>query len=1108
MKHYYLKCKALLSVVLFAAMFLQGHTARSQTTLAAGDIIFTGFNATYAPAVGDEYSFVLLKDISTGTIISFTDRGYNGSGWFTEGSTESTVTWVSGSAIVTGTEVHIKGFTARTYNPATSTFTANGTVTLTEGSSSNGLSLSDVGDQIIAFQGGGGQVDQPGALLIAGLNYFYCNSSTSTAAWNSATPSPSVCTIGPNASRMPPGLVGGTSAFYTGTLAGNVTASSGRFRCVVNGSGAPFADVGEIRTAVMTQAKWELPATDMPSKCTFLGVATPAPAFTTHPESKTACIGATATFTIVATGATSYKWQVNGGNGYVDVPASAPYSNVTTATLTITGVTAAMNNYTYRAVATGTGSTNSNDATLTVPTISGTTTITNVACNGASTGAINLTPTGGTGPYTFNWGAGVTTEDRTGLAAGNYSVTITDVNGCTGTVNASVTQPASAVGGTTTITNVACNGASTGAINLTPTGGNGPYTFNWGAGVTTEDRTGLAAGNYSVTITDVNGCTGTVNASVTQPASAVGGTTTITNVACNGASTGAINLTPTGGNGPYTFNWGGGITTEDRTGLAAGNYSVTITDVNGCTGTVNASVTQPASAVGGTTTITNVACNGASTGAVNLTPTGGNGPYTFNWGGGITTEDRTGLAAGNYSVTITDVNGCTGTVNASVTQPASAVGGTTTITNVACNGASTGAINLTPTGGNGPYTFNWGAGVTTEDRTGLAAGNYSVTITDVNGCTGTVNASVNQPASAVSGSTVVTSVTCNGGNNGAINLTPTGGTGPYTFNWGAGVTTEDRTGLAAGNYSVTITDINGCTGTVNVSVTQPQAIVINNQPQNDAANVGGNAVFTVTATNTNSYQWQVSTNGTTWNNVANGGTNPVYAGATTNSLSLTGVPASYNGYKYKVKLVNGTNCETLSNEATLTVNNVLDAVDDDFSSVTINAGTVGNAGDVTLNDLYNGVAVNDANVAITVANNGGLTGVTINAQGILNVPASATQGTYIVTYSICDVANTANCSTAEATVVVSPPLGLRDFAPMYATVYPNPAANEVTVRISDISNYQNAKVTVFDLHGRRLMEKSLVSELEVVNISSLGSGTYLFNITSDGGKTTKRVIKH
>src|SRR5207253_492101 len=156
---------------------------------------------------------------------------------------------------------------------------------------------------------------------------------------------------------------------------------------------------------------------------------------------------------------------------------------------------------------------------------------------------------------------------------------------------------------------------------------------------------------------------------------------------------------------------------------------------------------------------------------------------------------------------------CTGTVSSTVTQPSAAISGSTVVTNVSCFGGNNGAINLTPSGGAGGYTFNWGGGVTTEDRTGLAAGSYTVIITDVNSCTCTVSATVTKPSAPISGSTVVTNVSCFGGNNGAINLTPAGGTSPYTFSWGGGVTTEDRTGLAAGIYSVTITDVNGCTGT-------------------------------------------------------------------------------------------------------------------------------------------------------------------------------------------------------------------------------------------------------------------------------------------------------
>jgi len=519
--------------------------------------------------------------------------------------------------------------------------------------------------------------------------------------------------------------------------------------------------------------------------------------------------GSNGSATVVVSGGKTpytYSWSPSGGTG---------------ATASIL----ATNNYTV--IITDAESTQiTRNFNITQPTaVSGTTVVTNVACNGTNTGAINLTPTGGTSPYTFNWGAGVTTEDRVSLTAGSYSVTITDANGCTGTVSATVTQPPSAVSGTTVVTNVACFGGNTGAVNLTPTGGVGPYTFNWGGGITTEDRTGLTAGSYSVTITDANGCTGTVSPTVTQPAAAVSGTTVVTNVACFGGNTASINLTPTGGVGPYTFNWGGGITTEDRTGLTAGSYSVTITDANGCTGTVSPTVTQPAAAVSGTTVVTNVACFGGNTGSINLTPTGGVGPYTFNWGGGITTEDRTGLTAGSYSVTITDANGCTGTVSPTVTQPAAAVSGTTVVTNIACFGGNTGSINLTPTGGVGPYTFNWGGGITTEDRTGLTAGSYSVTITDANGCTGTVSPTVTQPTAISTATGLQTNVACNGGTNGVASVTPSGGTPGYTYSWSpSGGTAATATGLAAGSYTVTVTDANGCTATRNYTITEPTAL--------------------------------------------------------------------------------------------------------------------------------------------------------------------------------------------------------------------------------------------------------------------------------------------
>ena len=207
----------------------------------------------------------------------------------------------------------------------------------------------------------------------------------------------------------------------------------------------------------------------------------------------------------------------------------------------------------------------------------------------------------------------------------------------------------------------------------------------------------------------------------------------------------------------------------------------------------------------------------------------GGAPYTYNWGGGITTEDRTGLAAGTYSVTVTNTDGCTSSITETITTP-SVLAVSASTTQVNCNGGSTGAIDITVTGGTLPYTYNWGGGVTTEDRTGLAIGNYSVTVTDANGCNGILPITITQPT-ALNLSTVITQVTCVGGSDGAIDLTVTGGTSPYTYNWGGGVTTQDRTGLAAGTYSVIVTDANGCTATTGATLT-PQNASPPNLPTN------------------------------------------------------------------------------------------------------------------------------------------------------------------------------------------------------------------------------------------------------------------------------------
>jgi len=470
---------------------------------------------------------------------------------------------------------------------------------------------------------------------------------------------------------------------------------------------------------------------------------------------------------------------------------------------------------------------------------------TNVLCFGNSTGAINITATGGTGAYTYDWAdvAGTSnTEDRTNLPAGAYSVIVTDVNGCSmASLPVTITQPASSVSvALTSQTNVLCIGNSTGAINITASGGTGAYTYDWAdvAGTSnSEDRTNLPAGTYSVIVTDANGCATTASATITQPATALAASRTFVNVLCFGNSTGSIDLTVTGGTSPYTYLWSNAATTQDISGLVAGSYNVTITDFNGCTTTASVIITQPSVALASTTSQVNVLCFGNSTGSTDLTVTGGTSPYTYLWSNAATTQDISGLSAGSYNVTITDFNGCTTTASATITQPASAVTvALTSQTNVLCFGNSTGAINITATGGTGAYTYDWAdvAGTSnSEDRTNLLAGTYSVIVTDANGClTALLSVTITQPAALVITATS-NSVVCMGNTLNLFGNVTSGGIGTPTYSWvgplGFNSTLQNPSITnvpmgAAGIYTLTVTNGNGCT------TSQTTTVIVNPVP--------------------------------------------------------------------------------------------------------------------------------------------------------------------------------------------------------------------------------------------------------------------------------------
>ena len=511
---------------------------------------------------------------------------------------------------------------------------------------------------------------------------------------------------------------------------------------------------------------------------------------------------------------------------------------------------------------------------------------TDINCFGNSTGSINLSPSGGTGPYSFSWSNGSTSEDLFLLSAGSYSVTITDANGCQTTNSVTITQPSAALSSSITQQNVLCNGGNTGSIDLSVTGGTSPYTYSWSNGQNTQDLSNLSSGTYSVTITDSKSCQINRTITISQPTQLTSTLSKI-NVSCFGGSTGSIDLTPSGGTSPYTYSWSNGQTTEDLTNITSGNYTVTITDANGCQTTNTTTITQPTS-LSLSSTSQNVNCFGSSTGSIDISVTGGTSPYSYLWSNSITTQDLTGIVAGVYSVTVTDANGCQTSTSVTITEPTQLTTSLTQV-NVSCNGLSNGSIDLTISGGTSGYTYLWSNGQTTEDISGLTAGNYSVTITDANGCQITNSTTITQPAILTSTSNQF-NPSCFGASNGVINLTTSGGTSPYSFLWSNGQTTEDLNSLAAGTYSVTITDSKGCQATRTVTITQPTQLT-----------------STVTTTNVNCYGQNNGSASVT----ASGGTPPyLYMWNTGNTQSSI---SNLTAGNYQITVTDNKGCTKITN---------------------------------------------------------------------------------------------------------------------------------------------------------------------------------------------------
>lgn len=347
------------------------------------------------------------------------------------------------------------------------------------------------------------------------------------------------------------------------------------------------------------------------------------------------------------------------------------------------------------------------------------------SCPSALNGAIDFTITQGTGPFTYLWSNGSTTEDLSGINAGTYTVTVSSGSGC---MNKTIEVPSKNSLLEIIPINSWCNGANNGGAVAFVSDNSESLNYFWSNGATTQTIYGQGPGILTLTTNNGFGCswTGTITLSDPTPVT-VSGTTV--KLSCNGNLTGAINIIPAGGNPPYRFKWNNGSTSQNRSAIAAGTYTTTITDGFGCSLTSAWVVKQP-KVLAVTSSIVDVSCAGGLNGSVASAVTGGTKPYQYSWSNSMTTAAITGLSAGAYNLTVTDFKGCiNSTNNATINQPLPM--------NINIMPVSQNQAMAQVFGGVPPYQFLWNTlpPQNTPFANGLQPGQtYTVTVMDAHNC--------------------------------------------------------------------------------------------------------------------------------------------------------------------------------------------------------------------------------------------------------------------------------------------------------------------------------------------------------------------------------------
>ena len=465
-------------------------------------------------------------------------------------------------------------------------------------------------------------------------------------------------------------------------------------------------------------------------------------------------------------------------------------------------------------------------------------------CFGSFTGSATFDVTGVTSPVSYQWSTGLTSKDLTGSPAGRQYVIATDVNLCRIHADALIAQP-DPISTRISATNLLCYNDLTGTAAVTASGGMPSYTYQWTDGQSSSNPTGLFAGKHVVTVMDVNGCTKADSILLTQPPDIRAVVLHAANPTCFGKADGSISLDVSGGVLPYFYQWTNGSSDKDIRLLPGGLYSVNMKDANGCIRTINTTLVEPSPLVIDLSILSDVACLGGKDGSILADVTGGTLPYKYAWKNvdlelSNTSNLVSGLPAGIYSLAVNDINNCVADDNITITAPQFILESSVTKTDLSCHNGTDGSAQVNVTGGTSPYLISWSNGASGAAATNLPAGTYTITIQDSKNCS-TINKAVIVSPTAMIVTVIVHNVSCAEQEDGQVEVRVRNGTAPYTYLWSTGSAASSIDGLAAGLYTITVTDQKLCVNTTDATVAAgtgdclfiPNAFSPNNDGIND-----------------------------------------------------------------------------------------------------------------------------------------------------------------------------------------------------------------------------------------------------------------------------------